>query len=256
MELIVVNHEEEMSKWAAYYILRQLKQKPDSILGLATGGTPLGMYRLLRQQDKQLYAKATTFNLDEYAGLPAGHPQSYRAYMKDELFSAIELPEAQSHLPDGMADPEIECAAYEEQIEASGGIDLQILGIGSNGHIGFNEPGTPFDSRTHKVELKEETRKANQRFFDKLDDVPTHALTMGIGTILKSRKIVLLASGQEKQEALRLLLSGIQTVDVPATSLLDHPDVTVIADCAALPETVLEQAAISFSMEHLNLMMT
>jgi glucosamine-6-phosphate deaminase len=235
MQLVTANNYEHMSQLGADLIVEQLLQNPRSVLGLATGGTPLGVYQRLREQDKSLFAHVTTFNLDEYIGISPQHPNSYRTYMRQELFDVVGMPEQRSFLPDGNVDDVYSaCLNYERLILGHGGIDLQLLGIGTNGHIGFNEPGTPFDSQTRKVELKEETRLANRRYFHRLEDVPTHAITMGIGTILRSKKIVLLASGASKREALRLLLSGESTLDIPATSLNAHDCVTIIADREAL----------------------
>jgi glucosamine-6-phosphate deaminase len=235
MQLVIANNYDHMSELGAEMIIKQLSDNSRSVLGLATGGTPLGVYQRLRDQDKGLFAQVTTFNLDEYIGISPQHPNSYRSYMRQELFDAVGIPEQRAYLPYGSADDvQLACSRYEQLIVEHGGIDLQLLGIGTNGHIGFNEPGTPFDSQTHKVQLKEETRLANQRYFDRIEDVPTHAITMGIGTILRSKKIVLLVSGASKREALRLLLSGEATPDMPATSLHSHPSVTIIADKEAL----------------------
>jgi glucosamine-6-phosphate deaminase len=235
MQLVAANNYEHMSQLGADLIIAQLLQNPRTVLGLATGGTPLGVYQRLREQAKSLFAQVTTFNLDEYIGISPRHPNSYSTYMRQELFDAVGIPEQRTFLPDGMADDaQSACRQYERLILEHGGIDLQLLGIGTNGHIGFNEPGTPFDSETRKVKLKEETRLANRRYFQHLEDVPTHAITMGIGTILRSKKIVLLASGASKREALRSLLSGESTLDIPATSLQSHDCVTIIADREAL----------------------
>jgi glucosamine-6-phosphate deaminase len=235
MQLVAANNYEHMSQLGADLIIAQLLQNPRTVLGLATGGTPLGVYQRLREQAKSLFAQVTTFNLDEYIGISPRHPNSYSTYMRQELFDAAGIPEQSTFLPDGMADDaQSACRQYERLILEHGGIDLQLLGIGTNGHIGFNEPGTPFDSETRKVKLKEETRLANRRYFQRLEDVPTHAITMGIGTILRSKKIVLLASGASKREALRSLLSGESTLDIPATSLQSHDCVTIIADREAL----------------------
>jgi glucosamine-6-phosphate deaminase len=235
MQLVAANNYEHMSQLGAELIIEQLLQNPRTVLGLATGGTPLGVYQRLREQDKSLFAHVTTFNLDEYIGISPENPNSYSTYMRQELFDAVGIPEQRNFLPDGMADDvQLACRQYERLILEHGGIDLQLLGIGTNGHIGFNEPGTPFDSETRKVKLKEETRLANRRYFQRLEDVPTHAITMGIGTILRSKKIVLLASGASKREALHLLLSGESTLDIPATSLHSHDCVTIIADREAL----------------------
>lgn len=244
MKLIPVKDYDEMSRVGAEEILELVKENPKAVLGLATGSTPTGLYRNLiedHKTNKTSYKEVTTFNLDEYIGLDGDHPQSYRYFMNEQLFHAIDIPENQTHIPNGMAENmDEECQRYEALIKEKGGIDLQLLGIGVNGHIGFNEPGTPFDSRTHVVPLTESTRQANSRFFNSMDEVPTHAVTMGIQTILEAKKIVLLASGASKQEAMRRLLLEGQTIDFPASSLKNHPNVVIIADQEALKGTGFE----------------
>ncbi|KZM52924.1 glucosamine-6-phosphate deaminase [Geobacillus stearothermophilus] len=228
----------EMSRQAADIIIKQVKEKPNAVLGLATGSTMLGVYRELAADHRQngtSYRLVRTVNLDEYVGLGPDHPNSYRHYMNEHLFSKLDIPLHETHVPNGLAaDLDEECRRYERLIDEVGGIDLQLLGIGRNGHIGFNEPGTPFSSPTHVVELTELTREANARFFPSLDDVPRYAITMGIATILRSRRLVLLASGREKAEAMARLLEGVVTPDLPASALHLHPDVTIIADREAL----------------------
>ncbi|RLI23840.1 glucosamine-6-phosphate deaminase, partial [Candidatus Bathyarchaeota archaeon] len=177
------------------------------------------------------FSRVTTFNLDEYVGLPPDHPQSYHYYMFHNLFDHVDVRRENVHIPDGMAENlDEECRRYEEAIKEAGGIDLQLLGIGRNGHIGFNEPGSPFDSRTRVVKLSEQTRKDNARFFNSIDEVPTHAITMGIGTIMEARRIILIASGEAKAEAIAKAVKGPKTVDVPASALQDHPDCLFIID--------------------------
>ncbi|KAF0994688.1 glucosamine-6-phosphate deaminase [Geobacillus sp. TFV-3] len=228
----------EMSRQAARMIIKQVKEKPNAVLGLATGSTVLGTYHELvtdHRQNGTSYRRVRTVNLDEYVGLGPDHPNSYRYYMNQHLFAQLDIPLHQTHVPDGLAaDLDEECSRYERLIDELGGIDLQLLGIGRNGHIGFNEPGTPFSTATHVVELTELTREANARFFPSFDDVPRYAITMGIATILRSRRIVLLASGEEKAEAIARLLEGVVTPDLPASALHLHPDVTIIADREAL----------------------
>ncbi|WP_062354293.1 glucosamine-6-phosphate deaminase [Bacillus kwashiorkori] len=245
MKLLRVKNYEDMSKKGAEIILNLIKEKQDTRLGLATGSTPKGLYENLIADHKEhgtSYKSIRTYNLDEYAGLDGSHPQSYRYFMNDVLFHHIDIPLQQTHVPNGKADLlEEECKRYEAVIRESGGIDLQLLGIGTNGHIGFNEPGTPFDSRTHIIELAESTREANSRFFDSIDEVPTHAITMGIETILESKKIILLASGEAKADAMVKLLTGEVTTDFPASALRNHADVVVIADEAALKDVDLDQ---------------
>ena len=234
MELIVVKDHEQLCQQASQRIIQQVKQKKDSVLGLATGGTPEGVYRLLaedHQRNWTSYRKVRTVNLDEYVGLPHHHPNSYRYYMNSKLFQYLDIPIAQTHLPDGMSiDLELECRHYEYLIRRLGGIDLQLLGIGLNGHIGFNEPGTPFTSETHVVELTPSTREANQRFFSSLEEVPRQAITMGIATIMRSREILLLVSGEHKAEILYRLFTEEVSEQLPASVLKRHPQVTVLAD--------------------------
>ena len=243
MKVIRVKDYQAMSEKAKDFVLTLVKNKPDAVLGLATGSTPEGLYQLLIDDHKQngtSYKNITTFNLDEYIGLDGDHDQSYRYFMNEKLFNHIDIPLEQTHVPNGTA-PDLaeECQRYEALLKEKGGVDLQILGIGTNGHIGFNEPGTPFNSRTHVVELEESTRQATSRFFDSIDDVPTHAITMGVATILESRKIILLASGKSKQEAIKKLLTEEPSEAFTASALLNHPDVTVIVDAEALPDTNL-----------------
>lgn len=229
---IEVDNYEQMSEIAATLFIDQLLKKPDSVLGLATGGSPLGFYKDLvrrHQAEEFSFARATTFNLDEYVGKGPGDATSYHEFMHQNLFRHIDLAESRRHLPNGLAgDLGAECARYERLIAESGGIDLQLLGIGVNGHIGFNEPGTAFDSRTHVVDLTEATRSSNARFFNRKEDIPEQAVTMGIGTIMEARRIVLLAFGDNKMEAVRRLENGAVTEEFPASILRKHPHVTVI----------------------------
>ncbi|MGY4688716.1 glucosamine-6-phosphate deaminase [Salibacterium sp. K-3] len=243
MEVIAVKNEQEMSEKAASLIAAQITANPDIVLGLATGGTPEGTYREWIHHAAGLpLSRLQTFNLDEYAGLSPDHPNSYHRYMEEKLFRPLELRTGQTHLPKGDADDlQEEARRYEQNIQESGGINLQLLGIGENGHIGFNEPGTSFDSRTHIVELKPSTREANARFFEKKEEVPQRAVTMGIATIMESRRILLLASGIRKKEAVAALLHGEKSEDFPASVLQDHPYVTIIADEAALSGVSLNQ---------------
>lgn len=219
-----------LSRRAAEIVAELVRARPDAVLGLPTGSTPVGFYDALVETGVSL-ARARSFNLDEYMGLPRTHPESYYAFMKSHLYDRTDLKPENCHIPDGMAaDPAAECRRYEEAIRAAGGLDLLVLGVGHNGHIGFNEPGTPWDARTRQVTLAERTREANARFFDSQAEVPTHALTMGIGTILEARRILLLASGPSKAEIVREMVEGAPRVDVPATALQMHPNVTVLLD--------------------------
>jgi len=219
-----------MSQRAADIVVKLLREKPDAVLGLPTGSTPLGFYDALVASGISL-AQARTFNLDEYVGLPRTHPESYYSFMKRALYDRTDLRPENCHIPDGnAADTGAECRRYEEAIRAAGGFDILVLGLGQNGHIGFNEPGSPWDARTRVVDLTEDTRRANSRFFNSLDEVPRRAITMGIGTILEARRILLLASGRQKAPAVRDMVEGTPTTDVPASVLQRHPNVTVLLD--------------------------
>lgn len=234
MEILKVRDADALAALAFEHVKARLLEKPDLVLGLATGSTPIGLYARLVQAYRKgelSFSRARAVNLDEYVGLPPNHDQSYAYFMRYHLFDHIDMPEDAHAIPNGLApDLEAECARYEAKIQSLGGVDLQILGIGTNGHIGFNEPGTPFDSRTHVTTLTEETRKANARFFEKLEDVPKLAITMGLATIMESREILLLASGSSKQEAIRRLVHEQVTTDLPASILKQHARVTVIVD--------------------------
>ncbi|MFA8438525.1 glucosamine-6-phosphate deaminase [Pueribacillus sp. YX66] len=238
MKLIEVETYEQLSEKTSELIINKIKNDPHTKLGLATGSTPLGAYkRLIADHTKNgtSYEHVITVNLDEYVGLAESHSSSYRYYMNEELFNHINIKRENAHVPDGTAeDLDEECKRYEALIDNLGGIDLQLLGIGQNGHIGFNEPGTPFDSVTHVVELTENTRRVNGRFFKDIDEVPTRAITMGIASILKSKEIVLLISGKQKAEALHRLLHEEISEQFPASALKSHPNFTVIYDKAAL----------------------
>ncbi|MFY0520341.1 glucosamine-6-phosphate deaminase [Lysinibacillus sp. UGB7] len=232
MKWIEVNSYDEMSTVAANIFTKQLKVTPASILGLATGGSPVGMYKELvkRQQAGDFSFKdIKTFNLDEYVGLDQSSPASYWTFMHENLFNHVDINEENIHLPNGkVVDLAAECVAYDARIADAGGIDLQLLGIGVNGHIGFNEPGTPFASLTHIVELTASTRTENAIYFDDPADVPTQAITMGIQSIMNAKAIVLIAFGEKKLEAIEKLQSGVVTEEFPASQLLNHPNVTVI----------------------------
>lgn len=232
MEIIKVNSYEEMSQKASEILQKQLLEKQNSVLGLATGSTPIGLYEHLIELNKEgkiSFKDVVTFNLDEYVGLERTHNQSYYYFMQEQLFKHVDIKEENIHIPSGVAeDLEAECKRYEEQLKALGPVDLQVLGVGVNGHIGFNEPGTDFSSRTHIVELDQSTREANARFFNNIDEVPTHAITMGIQSIMDSKKILLLAFGESKKDAIERLLSGEVTEDLPVSVLNKHSNVTVI----------------------------
>lgn len=234
MKLITTSNYEELSQKAAEEIISRIKGNPTLNLGLATGSTPTGLYQELIRDHKQnqtTYKEINTFNLDEYIGIPKKDRNSYHYFMCEHLFEHIDIPLEQTHIPDGTAkDLDEECRRYEQFIAEHGGIDLQILGIGQNGHIGFNEPGTPFDSRTHIIDLAESTRKANSRFFESLEDVPKQAITMGIASIMESKEVFLLVSSASKAKALARLINGDVSEQFPASVLQNHPNVTIFAD--------------------------
>jgi glucosamine-6-phosphate deaminase len=239
MKILEVRDYHEMSSIAAKIIIEKVQSKPDAKLGLATGGTPIGLYKELIQDYRSngtSYERVCTYNLDEYVGINSEDSNSYRYFMEKHLFAHINVPESHIHIPDGTAeDLEAECERYDDELNRGKGVDIQILGIGSNGHIGFNEPGTSFSSNTHIVELAETTRKANARFFQRLEDVPTHAITMGIASILKAKHILLLVSGINKAKVMKQLLSTDEVDEtLPASALKRHHNVTVIADEEAL----------------------
>lgn len=234
MRFYLAEDYKELSRKAAQSIFSQVALKPKSVLGLATGSTPLGMYRELvkiYREEKLSFSDIKTFNLDEYYRISKENPQSYYYYMHKNLFQYVDIDEKNINIPDGEAkDIEGECMRYEEEILKAGGIDLQVLGIGVNGHIGFNEPDLKFEALTHLVELDETTIKANSRFFESQERVPTRAISMGIKTIMHSRKILLLANGAEKVDAIKEALEGEIKPQVPASILQLHPNLTVIAD--------------------------
>lgn len=238
MKVIKASDYGEMSKKACEFFTEKLHAPDVPVLGLATGSTPEGLYAELikkYQEKKVSFKKAISFNLDEYVGLAKNDPNSYHYYMNEKLFKHVDIQAGHAHVPNGGTDDlEKACQDYENRIREAGLIDVQLLGLGLNGHIGFNEPGTPFEKRTHIVELDESTRNANARFFDSMDDVPTKAITMGIGTIMEAKQILLLASGPKKAEAVAKLINGEVTEEFPASILQKHDDVIVIADEAAL----------------------
>lgn len=239
MKVIRVKDYEGLSFQAAKIVSELLKAKPKSNLGLATGSSPIGLYQNLIKMYKGeeiSFKDVKTFNLDEYCGLPKEHKESYYTYMHRNLFDHIDIKEKNIHLPSAEGkNPEKNCKAYNKLLNKAK-IDLQILGIGSNGHIGFNEPGTPFEQETSIVRLTDKTREDNKRFFDSIDEVPTHSITMGIKNIMQAKKILMLISGVSKQKAVKELLSGNISEDFPASVLNNHPDVTVIIDDAAFGE--------------------
>lgn len=233
-KVIIVDNYEEISK-EAFTVMKEFL-KPNAVLGLATGSSPVGLYQEMIKDHKEngtSYAEIKTFNLDEYANLPKEHQESYYTFMHRNLFDHIDIKEENVHVPNGNGDLEANCKDYEAMIDKSP-VDIQLLGIGANGHIGFNEPGTSFESLTHVTDLTEQTRKDNARFFDPLnEEVPTQACTMGLKTIMKAKKILLVANGENKAKAIKGLLEGEVTEDLPASILQKHHDVVVIIDKAA-----------------------
>lgn len=238
MNIMKAENYVEMSVQAAEYIMKKIESKPNITLGLATGSTPKGLYAQLIKnylRHEISFQHVSTINLDEYIGINPSDPNSYHFYMKTHLFDHIDILETQTHLPYGNAqDLAMECDRYDQLINRLGGIDLQILGIGQNGHIGFNEPGSSFNCRTHVVTLTDSTRKTNAKYFKSFDDVPTHAITMGIASILESREILLLASGRAKAKVIERLVKGQIDEAFPASALKLHKQVTIIADNDAL----------------------
>ncbi|MBO0587125.1 glucosamine-6-phosphate deaminase [Sporosarcina sp. E16_8] len=234
MKVIVCDNYDEVSEKATQLVEAQILENDYSVLGLATGSTPLGLYERLVEGVTSRgisYNNVCTINLDEYLGLEKEHPESYRAFMSVNLFDKIDISTENTYIPDGASDSaEEECLRYEQVIDSVGPIDLQLLGIGKNGHIGFNEPGTDSNSLTHVVELVASTRESNARFFPSIDDVPTHAITMGIKSILKSKKIIIMASGKNKAEAVKILLSKDVNESFPASILWNHDNVVLIVD--------------------------
>ncbi len=230
---VIIDSSKNIASRAADLYEEVLNRKPDAVLGFATGSTPLELYAELiaRVQNKRIsFQNVTTFNLDEYVGLEPTHNQSYRYFMDHNLFQSIDLDPAKVHIPSGLKIGQEELDAYEAAIAACGGIDMQLLGIGRNGHIGFNEPGTPFGALTHKVRLTESTIEANSRFFATKDEVPKEAVTMGIRTVMNARRLILIALGDSKAEIVAKTVNGPVTEEVPASVLQLHPDAYIFAD--------------------------
>lgn len=234
MKISVVKNYDEMSKVAAKELAEVISKKPEATLGLATGGTPVGMYKELIDMHKNGeldFSKVTTVNLDEYVGLSGEHDQSYRYFMDSNLFNHVNIRKEYTYVPNGLAeDMHQECVNYDKRIEELGGIDVQVLGIGSNGHIGFNEPSDTLSLGTHVTDLAESTIEANSRYFTSKEEVPTKALTMGLGAIMKAKKILLMVSGEAKAEIMDKVVNGKITTQVPASFLQMHKDVVLIID--------------------------
>lgn len=238
MEVVIKKDYEEMSKEAAVIVAAEMR-KAQNVglpfkLGLATGSTPVGLYRELIEMNKRKeidFSTVITFNLDEYIGLPPEHDQSYRYFMNKNLFDGVNIMKRNTHLPDGLAiDPEKFCDEYEKMIKSVGGIDLQVLGIGGDGHIGFNEPGSSLASRTRVKTLTKETIEDNSRFFKNKNEVPRYAITMGVGTILESKKVILLASGKNKADVVSRSIEGPITAEITASALQLHPHAIFVID--------------------------
>ena len=237
MEVVILNGSKQIARLAADAVEDLLRSKPDAVLGLATGSSPLPVYDELasrHERDGLDFSRASGFALDEYVGLPPGHPESYREVVRREFTNRVNIRPENVHGPDGAAaDIPAACRAYEEAIAAAGGVDLQILGVGTDGHIAFNEPGSSFASRTRIKSLIEQTRRDNARFFSSLADVPHHVLTQGLGTIMEARHVILLATGAQKAQAVREFVEGPVAAICPASILQFHPHATVLLDEAA-----------------------
>ncbi len=237
MKIIKAKDYEDMSRKAANIISAQVILKPDCVLGLATGSTPIGAYKQLAAWYKKGdvdFAEVSTYNLDEYRGLSHDDPQSYHYFMRENFFDHINIDLNNTHVPDGSnPDAAAACSEYDKIVADAGYPDLQLLGIGNNGHIGFNEPLTPFTSMTHIVKLTDSTREANKRFFASIDDVPTHAVTMGIHTVMQAKSIILMAFGEGKAEIIKKTVEGRPEIAVPASLLQLHDDVELYLDEAA-----------------------
>ena len=237
MQIVISKTYEELSKKAAQVIADVLNAKPNAVLGLATGSSPIGLYKELIRMHKEEgldFSQVTTFNLDEYVGLPANHEQSYHYFMHENLFKHINIPRENIHIPSGTTkNYKAFCQWYEDRIKECGGIDVQVLGIGSDGHIAFNEPTSSLASRTRLKTLARQTIEDNARFFDRIEDVPIYAITMGVGTILEARKLVLVANGENKADAVARMIEGPVTSMITGSALQLHPDAHVFIDEAA-----------------------
>ncbi|MFD2673627.1 glucosamine-6-phosphate deaminase [Marinicrinis sediminis] len=242
MRFITAVDRERLEKKLAMMIAAQVTRKPDSVLGLATGSSPMNVYKRLVELYRQGYvdfSEASSVNLDEYTGLHPSDPQSYSSYMNQHLFQHINIQLERTHIPSSdSACMEAECARYEALIQRLGGIDMQLLGIGRNGHIGFNEPSATFPVATHVVHLDESTIRSNAQYFESAEAMPRQAITVGIGTIMQARKVVLMAFGEQKADILQQAFFGQVTPEVPASILQFHPDVTIVADQAAMQTIV------------------
>lgn len=246
MTIFVTENYDEMSKKGAEIVAEVLKNKENPILGLATGGTPVGMYKELIKMNKAgeiTFKNTSSYNLDEYFPIEKTNDQSYDYFMKENLFNHVDINIENTHIPNGMAEnSEQESTKYDAAVRATGGVDIQVLGIGSNGHIGFNEPSDVFEPITHRVQLDERTIADNARFFNSIEEVPTEAITMGIGTIMCAKSILLLASGKGKAPIIREMITGKVTPRVQASVLQFHPNVVIVLDQEAAEELLSELA--------------
>lgn len=237
MEIIIAKSYEEMSEKAAQIMKEIIEENPAAVIGLPTGSTPIGMYKRLSemcQKGELSFAKATSFNIDEYVGLPESDPNSYHYFIGEHFLNNIDIPSEKTHLPNGMAEKlEEEAENYEETLAAAGYLDVLFAGIGHDGHLGFDEPGDHFQRRTNLVDLDPITIEANSRFFNNKEEVPTQAITMGIGTMMASRKIVVMASGEGKAEIVKQLVESEVTPQLPATILHFHPNALLLLDAEA-----------------------
>ena len=236
MQIHVYQTPELAAEAAATLIASEILAKPNAVIGLPTGSSPVETYRRLARMNRDGvvdFTKVTTFNLDEYVGLKGDHPQSYRRFMNENLFDHVNIDKENTHVPCGIGDVEANAVAYEEAIAAAGGIDLQFMGIGRNGHIGFNEPADAYTDVTGIIELTPSTIDANKRFFDSADDVPRKAISMGVGTIMRARKTLLIATGSDKAEAIRTMVKGPVSPKLPASALRMHANAVIILDAAA-----------------------
>ncbi|MDY3280834.1 glucosamine-6-phosphate deaminase [Dysosmobacter sp.] len=238
MKIYAANDYKQMSRQAANILSAHVILKPDCVLGLATGSTPIGMYKQLvdwYNKGDLDFSQVKSVNLDEYVGLAPTHDQSYRYFMQTNLFDHVNIDPANTNVPNGLAeDPEAECRRYNQVIRDLGGIDVQVLGMGHNGHIGFNEPEEAFELETHVVNLTESTIRANARFFASEDEVPKKAMTMGIKSIMQARQILVVVSGEDKADIVKRAFTGPVTPNVPASILQMHPNVVLVGDKAAL----------------------
>jgi glucosamine-6-phosphate deaminase len=255
LRLVILPNSDDVAEFACDLFARQLLEKPNSILGLATGSSPTTLYKKLieRQRGGDIsFSKVTSFNLDEYVGLNGEHTQSYRHFMNEQLFDHIDIDKGRTFVPNGVAkDPNEECKRYEEMIALAGGVDLQLLGIGINGHIGFNEPLSSLSSRTRVKTLTKSTIEANSRFFGPDERQPTDSMTMGIGTILDAKQVVLLATGAHKAEAVRGCVEGAVTASCPASALQLHQHAIVVVDEAAAELLSMKDYAIWAETRHI-----